>query len=399
MNRPTIHFKQIIWVITITLAALASGCGGGGSGSGSASGILGVSLTDAPACGFDAVNVTVNKVRVHQSSTAADADAGWAEITLSPERKIDLLGLSNGVREDLGQTPLAAGHYSQLRLVLNPNTGQGTANSVVLSGTTTEIPLNTPSAVQSGIKLINEFDVAAGQRVDLMLDFDACKSIVTRGNGSYALKPVVRVIPFALNGISGYVDTALISSNTRVSAQQSGAIIRSTALNPQTGEFLLAYLPVGNYDIVITADNHATAVITAVPVTSSTSITGISTINSRITLPPSLTHTISGTVALNPPSQTEAAYVTAKQTLGAPSTTITVKSQAADLLSSAYTLTLPTASPELGSYSPQGVVLVAQPAIAGKYSAEASATGYTTPPPVSLDISAGNVIQNFTLAP
>jgi hypothetical protein len=168
-------------------------------------GTLGVSLTDSPACGFAEVNVTVNQVRVHSSSAAPMDGEGWSTITLSPPRKINLLELTNGVISSLGETPLPAGHYTQLRLVLDRNTGSSTANSIVLTGTTTEIPLVTPSAAQSGIKLINEFDVVANQRTDLLLDFDACKSVVRRGNGSYGLKPVIKVIPFVLNGINGYV--------------------------------------------------------------------------------------------------------------------------------------------------------------------------------------------------
>ena len=94
--------------------------------------------------------------------------------------------------------------------MLSANTGTTIANSVVLSGTTTELPLFTPSGVQTGIKLIHEFDVAPGQHVDLVLDFDALKSVVTRGNGTYALKPVIKVIPTVLTGIDGFVDTSLL---------------------------------------------------------------------------------------------------------------------------------------------------------------------------------------------
>lgn len=159
--------KTLVLLMASFSAALIAGCGGGGGGYGSAAsssgtlGTLGVSLTDAPACGFDKVYVTVNKVRVHQSSTATDTSAGWSDITLNPARKIDLLSLNNGAFENLGQIPLPAGHYTQVRLLLEQN-----ANSVVLAGSTAEIPLVTPSAVQTGIKLINQFDVVAGQRAD-----------------------------------------------------------------------------------------------------------------------------------------------------------------------------------------------------------------------------------------
>ena len=43
-----------------------------------------LSLTDAPACGYDAVNITIERVRVHQSASAVDADSGWSEVVLNP---------------------------------------------------------------------------------------------------------------------------------------------------------------------------------------------------------------------------------------------------------------------------------------------------------------------------
>ncbi len=386
--------KPLAWLMASILAAIVAGCGGG---SGTAPGTLGISLTDAPACGFDKVYVTVNKVRVHQSSSAADTDSGWTDITLNPARKIDLLSLNNGVLDDLGQTPLAPGHYTQLRLVLDPNNGGSMANSVVLTGSINEIKLVTPSAVQSGIKLINAFDVVSGQRVDLVLDFDACKSIVKRGNGSYALKPVIRVIPFALNGIGGFVSPA---SNVVVTAQQGGAVVQATAPNAATGEFFLSRLAPGNYDVVLTADGHATAIIAAVPVASTTSVVDISTSGIPVTLPLSATSTVSGTAVLNPTSQTEVAYVTAQQTIGSVPV-VTVKSVAADDTSApsgAYTLALPINAPLLSQYATP-LVFTAQSGVAGLYTVEASATGYQTQSVNNVDISAANVVRNFSLAP
>ncbi len=155
-------FKAYTWLMAAVFALFLAACGssGGGGDSAPAAGTLGVSLTDAPACGFDAVNVTVVKVRVHQSSSASDTDAGWTDITLSPARKINLINLTNGVLDRLGETPLAAGHYTQLRLVLDPNTGAGLSNSVVPTGGV-ETPLVTPSAVQSGEKSVGIGQVQA----------------------------------------------------------------------------------------------------------------------------------------------------------------------------------------------------------------------------------------------
>jgi hypothetical protein len=387
--------KSLTWIMASLFALLVAGCGSGNSAG--APGTLGVSLTDAPACGFDAVNVTVTKVRVHQSSLATDTDTGWTDITLSPARKINLLNLTNGVLDKLGETPLAAGHYTQLRLVLDPNTGMGLANSVVPTGGV-ETALVTPSAVQSGIKLVNEFDVLSGQRVDLVLDFDACRSIVQRGNGSYGLKPVIKVVPFVLNGIDGFVATTLPSSPVMVTAQQNGAVVQSTAPNA-LGEFFLARLAPGNYDVVLTADSHATAVIAAVPVTSTTSIAILSSSAVPITLPLSATHIVSGTATLNPASPTEVAYVAAKQAIGT-APIATVKFVAADdLASGAYSLILPVGAPIFGQYAtPLPIALAAQSGMAGSYTIEASATGYQTQSVIQ-SIFATDAMLNFQLAP
>ena len=361
--------KPFLWAIGLVLTGVVAGCSGGGDGGsgvapGAQPGTLAVSLTDAPACGYDQVNVTVSRVRVHQSGSADENTAGWTDIVLSSPRKINLLNLNdptqlNGALESLGETSLPAGHYTQVRLVLVPNSGSPNppfANSIVLEGQTQEIKLDTPSAVQSGIKLVNEFDVPSGQRVDLLLDFDACKSIVVTGNGRYKLKPVIKVIPFVLNGIEGFVDPALLGSNVVVSAQVGGEIVRATVPNTQTGKFFLARLPgqplpgdyPANYDVVITADNHVTAVIAAVPVQAAPTIT---TIGTTIGLNGSSNHSISGTATLNPATDEASVFVAAKQTLNS-GPTVTVKSVVGTVLDNAipigdygYNLMLPIAAP------------------------------------------------------
>ena len=416
MNNPGVGLKQLLSCLVFVMTALLAACGGGGDGGSSAPGSVSVALTDAPACGFDEVNVTVTKVRIHQSSSADDKAAGWTDINLDPPRKINLLDFNDPTLpihiEPLGLTPLEPGHYTQLRLVLDRNTGQSLANSVVLSGTNNEIPLDTPSGIQSGIKLINQFTVSSGQRVDLLLDFDACKSIVQTGNGKYKLKPVIKVIPFVLNGINGFIDKTL--TNVRVSAQQNGNIVRETVMNTQTGEFFLAHLDPGNYDVVITADNHATAVISGVPVSSTTSITTISTSGAPFSLANSPAQGVTGTVTLlNPPDDDAAVIVAAKQTLN-PGPTVTVKSQVAALIAGgtdgdySYSLTLPTGAPALAAFGalPITPTAAAQSAVAKIYtlrgSAQTDTTAYNTqnPAPSAKDITiVANQTQDFTLSP
>ena len=128
---------------------------------------------------------------------------------------------------------------------------------------------------------------------------------------TYALKPVIQVSADVLNnGIDGFVDKSLLASNVVVTAQQNdGTTIRATVPNMQTGEFFLGRLPITNgtcpnttcYNLVITADGYVAAVIAAVPVASSSSITLISTSTTSFTFTPlqsSTSHSISGTVTL-----------------------------------------------------------------------------------------------------
>jgi hypothetical protein len=384
---------------TVSCAALLSACGGG-SGASVATvtppeqtmGTLRVALTDAPACGYDAVNVTVTKVRVNQSASAGDNDAGWTDITLNPARKINLLALSNGALDTLGQASLAAGHYSQLRLLLAANsTAEPVANSVVPTGGF-ETALDTPSAAQSGIKLVNEFDVAAGTLVDLTLDFDACRSIVRRGNSGVLLKPVISVIPMVVSGaIVGVVDPALALSKPVVSAQQNGVIVKSTVPDA-SGAFSLSPIVAGNYTVVLTADGHASDVIGAVPVTAKAN-TVLSTATAPLGLPASPVGTISGSVL---PATAEAS-VRAIEFVGS-GTQVTMRYQAADLATGAYSLTLPTAAPVYSQFSTLPIVFLPQLSAAGQYSVEASATGYQAQA-ASIDISLANAVKNFTLAP
>lgn len=392
---------------TIFAAAALVACGGGGASAptptpGPAMGTLKASITDAPACGFDEVNITVSKVRVHQSAAAGDTDGGWIDIAV-PATQINLLNLTNGVMATLGTAALPAGKYTQIRLVLDANTGNTMVNNVIPTGGTKQ-NLDTPSAVQSGIKLNGQFEVLAGQQADILIDFDACKSVLTKGNGKYALKPVVKMIPVVLNGVGGVIAPAQLGKRVMISAQQGGVVIGSTVPNATTGEFFLSHLPAGNYDVVITADGSAATVIGAVPVATA-GTTAISSAASPLSLAASATGSIAGAVTLAPVSATEAAYVAAKQSFAA-GPTVTVKYAGADLLSGAYTVAnLPVAAPQYAAYSAT-LPLIFTPATTvlpgvGKYTVDASATGYATKAYATpVDITAASATGiNFSLAP
>ncbi len=380
-----------------------SGAGGGGGSGGGASGTgtLRVALTDAPSCGYDHVYVTVDRVRVHMSSTASDNDGGWSEVVVNPAQRIDLLDLTNGVLVELGQTLLPAGEYSQVRLVLRPNGGGTPANAVVPQGGS-EIALDTPSATQSGLKLVHGFTVPPNALVDLVLDFDACRSIVKRGNsGRYNLKPVISVIPRTLTAtaIAGYVQTGL--TGVTVSAQKNGVVLKATQPNA-SGQFVLAPLdPMkGPYDVVFTGENLTTSVIAGVPVVKE-QITTLNSSLDRVTMPTSTSGTVTGNVG--PAGARDTGSVRALQTVGTVPV-VEVAQVNIDPTTGDYSLFLPTAAPRLLTYSNPMVTplnFVAQSANAGKYKLEVSATGYQTQLGAEITVTFGSILggQNFTLVP
>jgi hypothetical protein len=371
------------WIAALGTAAALAACGGGGGSDSAAAGgdgTLRVALTDAPSC-YQHVYVTVQKVRVHQSATAGDADAGWSDLTLASPQRIDLVNLSNGVLQELGTMPLPAGHYQQVRLVLADNAGSGAsalANSVQPNGGA-ETALDTPSAMQSGLKLRADFDVAAGQMADLVLDFDACKSVVQAGNsGKFILKPVISVVPRIVSGVTGYVTTTLSLSSTTVAAQQNGATVRATAPDA-TGKFSIPFLQPGTYTLVVTSEGHATAVVTNVPAgTTTTVVNGTAT---AIAPPASAMADITGSVAATTVSGSTTtsvavtdADVRALQVLtGGP--TIEVANRAVDATSGSYSLHVPVGAPVKATFPTGTATLAFTPdtAVAGQYTVEASA--------------------------
>jgi len=88
--------RQLGLIAATTAATIAlSACGGGGDDNTPASspvtkGTIAVSLmTDAPACGFDAVNVTVSKLCLRQDANTDPNATGWTELNFRrPGRSI-----------------------------------------------------------------------------------------------------------------------------------------------------------------------------------------------------------------------------------------------------------------------------------------------------------------------
>lgn len=230
----TLIFKRIMYVTMIGLLMIQFSSCSKDSGSGKAS--VSVQLTDAPA-NYDAVMIDVQGVEIK-------GDIGSAVMLNTIAGMYNLLELSNGVNTLIATGDLEPGMVSQIRLIL------GTNNTVMVDGV--DYPLSTPSAMQSGLKLQINQTFEAGVSYNILLDFDASQSIILTGNNEYQLKPVIRTINTAVSGsVKGSITPIGIIAT--VTASSDGITLYSSVTN-MDGNFLIAGLPEGNYDITITPD-------------------------------------------------------------------------------------------------------------------------------------------------
>jgi hypothetical protein len=286
--------------ILLVLAGVLVNCSGSGTGSTmptAGAGNINVSITDPPSCkfpngDFEHVYVTIRSVQAHTSTTADDNSPGWQE--LAPQldtqpMQIDLFaaGPNACLLTMLGSnTALPTGTYQQIRLLLVPNDGsggpvpamnacgdQGFNCAILQDGSVHELQLS--SQANTGLKIPpgqiqgGPITVAAGQDVDLNIDFNACASIIEQGNGKFRLKPVLTAGQVSTNntGISGHVVDAAtmqpISGGTvlvaleELQGSQTDVIFMQTATD-SAGNFNFCPLPTAaTFDVVVVAINGA----------------------------------------------------------------------------------------------------------------------------------------------
>lgn len=171
-------------------------------------GTLQVYVTDAPPREqVTSIMVTVSEVQVHIASAeqereqeqagsepqtqeqemeqeqqqTEEGEGEWVTIDLSGDTTFDLLQI-RGIEQYLGASQVAAGKYTQVRLVVD-------TIQVALGGG----ELQDATVPSNKLKIVHPFKVVAGETTALILDFDADKMVTVTGSGKIIVKPVVKL--------------------------------------------------------------------------------------------------------------------------------------------------------------------------------------------------------------
>jgi len=260
----------ILLVLSLVLA-----CGGpsndpvNGDPENGGTGTLSLYLTDAPIDADNVVGVyiTINEIQYH-------FEGEWITFEeFEGPLEFNLLELTGGISVLLGDFDLPAGQYSQIRFMLDiPEQGPAPTNPgcYVLFDDETQEPLFVPSGGTSGYKATGSFQVPVNGTVEVTADFDVRKAVTVAGaSGRYILKPTIRlVVNDEAGSIGGSITDFSGYTNIAVFAYEDGAWQDSEMDEPagdenrfpnavtscvvdDEGEFILAFLAAGVYDLVV----------------------------------------------------------------------------------------------------------------------------------------------------
>jgi hypothetical protein len=183
-----------VLVVAAALAAGSAACSDSPSSPSLSGGNFNLRMRDTPFTDAKAVLVTFSSARAHRS------DSDWTVvpfINAATTRTCDLKKLETS-EDVLGSAALPAGHYTQVRLVVqsatlffdNASVGSPCASSIAPPAGATAT-LDIPSGE---VKLNRAFDLTTSSTMTMLLDFDGNQSIHLTGNGRYMMSPVVTIL-------------------------------------------------------------------------------------------------------------------------------------------------------------------------------------------------------------
>jgi hypothetical protein len=324
MKRGNFWFASGLALLCLPLVILAVSCGGGGGDSGGSgstgTGTMNLSLTDASTTDYQAIYVTIKQVEVHK-----DGGAGW-EVVSSPDKTdktYNLLELVNGVREELALATLATGHYTQMRLILGDKPDDSLnilsrkhpyANYFIdLSGKWFE--LKVPSGFQTGIKIVKGFEINDNQTTELVLDFDAARSIVKAGSsGQWLLKPTIKMLITKecsiIQGSAGQAEVLVSAQvyNSAATAKEDEVEVKAATVTDPSGNYKLFLEAPGSYTLVGYKDKYAPSYKSAKIVTAAAT-----TYTENFTLDSSDMGTLIGNISISAPETEQYATISIRQ--------------------------------------------------------------------------------------
>lgn len=211
-------------------------------------------LVDEPG-DYEEVNIEIIDIQ-YQS----DESEGWQ--SFNPEGgypiNVDITELIAGNILLLTDEVVPVGILKQVRLVLSDN------NTLKIEEEEELIPLETPSAQQSGLKLNLDEKLEAGFAYSFILDWNVQKSIVKAGNsGKYILKPVIKVNAEISSGsikgkvieIIEEVETPIV--NQVIEVYTTDDILVKDTLTDENGDFVIQGLEQGTYILKITKEGYS----------------------------------------------------------------------------------------------------------------------------------------------
>lgn len=180
------------WIPVLAVVVLLGTACSGPSGQ---TGSLTVNLKDGPYADAMAMLVTFSGVSAHH------ADAEWQPLKFAGDATTltcDLKKLVNAI-DVLGAGQLLAGHYTQLRVVVE-------SAALYSSPTPVDVPACAATMTPPGglmgsveipsgeVKLNRQFTIPEAGATKILLDFDGDRSVNATGNGQFRMTPVITIL-------------------------------------------------------------------------------------------------------------------------------------------------------------------------------------------------------------
>lgn len=237
--------KYFIFIVLIGSFILFS-CNQSNEAQPSNMGIIKFQITDAPfpVEMLEKAEITVSKLELK------DAKGGDKYINVfNEETKIDLLKLSNGVTQFLGEIEVPEGNYSEVRFFVT--------QTILKFRNQQEFNFKIPSSLQSGIKILISPSIMVNRDIvtEVLLDFDLSQSFVVNGPiddiNNYIFKPVIRAVN---NTVAGSLVGKVTDSNKKafmnvqVTVMNGNSVITSS-YSDKNGDYKIIGLLEGTYTI------------------------------------------------------------------------------------------------------------------------------------------------------